>query len=272
MAIRAHVSDLTLRLNLPSHGAIETHGRLLPLQTGTSAGRGDGDYKLCTEDRVPVKRKYVHGETEQILSDDELHRYIQGNKKNDEPEVLKMLTTAEYEAVKEAKKSQLPKDIVEITIHSAESENELWPTSDRKSYVLAPPTDDPVHIEAYDILAEIVGNSCFTVLSQANIRNSEGFYALRIWRGYIVLQPMIYTDALNPHEPIKRNLDDAIAKNAFDVGRALMQGFDPSVYADNRVEAVRAIEAGTDLAEIIKDQAKAKSVANSMLAFLDAQG
>jgi hypothetical protein len=87
-----------------------------------------------------------------------------------------MLTTAEYEAVKEAKKSQLPKDIVEITIHSAESENELWPTSDRKSYVLAPPTDDPVHIEAYDILAEIVGNSCFTVLSQAHRSSADDLH------------------------------------------------------------------------------------------------
>ncbi len=268
MSIRAHVSKLTLRLKLPNHGSIETQGRLLPIQVGTSAGRGDGEYKLCTADKVPVNRVYVHGEKRTEVPEKDLRRYVQGNLKNDEPEVKKMLTPEEYEKVKAAKKSKLPKDIVEVTVHSSKVDDQIWPTSDRKSFLLTRSEDDPEHATAYDFLSEIISNPAFTVLTQANIRNSEAFYALQIWNGQIVMQPMIFTDELHPHEGYQRVVDDKTASNAFQVGKALMQEFDADAYANKRLAAIRAVEAGAEDAEVVQDTS---NVSDNIMAFLDAQ-
>ena len=269
--MRAHVADLTIRLNLPT-GSMSTRGRLLSVQaTKKSAGRGEGSYKLCTPDGVPVKQAFIDPETEKLYGRDELKHYIQGNLKAKEPEVLKVLTDEEWEKITEAKKSTLPKDIVEVTIHPAEAGDQLWATSQNNSYLFVPNPDDPQNVDMADVIRAILDSGQYVLVSVANVRNSEGFYRLTLWRGQIVLEPIVYTDALNPHETVPVDIGDDLAKVALGVAGALVKDFDAETYIDSQKARIAAIEAGAageSLAARIEEKERADSVHSRLSEFL----
>jgi non-homologous end joining protein Ku len=276
--IRAHVSDLTLRISLPNHGVIETHGRLLSVQSSKTAGRGDGRYKLCTAEGVPVKRAYVDPTTGIPVEDENLRRYIQGNQSdsaNKEPEVKRILSPEEYEEVKKAKASELPKNVVELTIHPGDTEDKLWSTSERNSYVFAANTVDPQHAESAEVIRAML-DAGYILVSVANVRNSEGFYRLKLWRGQMVLESMVYSDEINPHEVIDLDaVDPQLRELAANVAERLVEDFDADAYRNTRLERVRAIEAGEAgdiVADAVDKAQKRRSVKDTMSALLDSLG
>lgn len=272
--IRAYVSDLTLRINLPT-GAIETHGRLLSVQASKTKGRGDGTYKLCTPQGVPVKRVYVDPTTNNIVEDEDLRRYIQGDKSdkaNKEPEVKRILSPEEYEEIIKAKASVLPKNIVELTVHPSDTEDQLWSTSEKNSFVFVPNSEDPSHVDAADVIRAMLDGG-YVLVSLANVRNSDGFYRLTLWRGQIVLESMVYSDEINPHETIEvKNMDDQLRTMAVGVAAAVCEDFDPDEYRNAKLERIRAIEAGEagDItADTVAKVQQRQSVKDSMSALLD---
>lgn len=273
--MRAFVSDLTLRIPLDGHSTIETRGRLLPVQTSKSFGRGEGSYKLCTAEGVPVKRVYVDPSDNSIVPDDELKRYIQGSKSdraNPEPEVKRILTDEEYAKVLEEKVSALPKNLVNLTVHPAEADDQLWTRGDRSSYIFVPHEEDDHLVDAANIMRAML-EAGFVLVSVANVRNSENFYRLILWRGYITLEPVVYTDSIHPHETIPVPNDSHLVETAIGVAQAVCKPFDAQEYVDATAERVRAIEAsaaGEATADVVVEkQQRKRSVLDSMTAFLD---
>ena len=270
--MRAYVKDLTIRINLPT-GTMQTRGRLLSVQAPKSAGRGEGSYKLCTPDtHVPVRQVYQDPKTEKLYTKDELARYVQGSKQLKEPEVKEVLTDGAWEKVTEAKKSTLPKDIVDVTIHRADAADQLWATSKNNSYLFVPDDNDPQNADMADVFRAMLSSGEYVLVSVANIHNNEGFYRLVMWRGQIVLEPIVYTDALNPHETVEVNITDNLAKVALGVAEALVRDFDAGTYEDQqkaRVAAIEAGEAGESLADRIEDVERAQSVEARLGDWLD---
>ena len=250
MSIRAHVANFTAEVALPT-GAITTQGRLTSVQHGSSSGRGDGSYKLCTADGVPVKRVYVDPTNDNaVVEEGNLRRYIEGSQKkgSKEPLVKKILTPEEYQAVQDAKKPVMPENISEITIHPISAAADLWPASEKNSYVFTVAQEGekgykPSFVTAYDTIRAILNTGKYALLTKCNIRNSEGFYRIVMWRGHIVFQPTIHTDALNPHVEAPPVDDEHLDKVAVGVAAALVQEFDAANYTDDRLARVRDAEA-----------------------------
>lgn len=259
MSVRAYVSNLTLRIPLTPVTAIQTKGRLLSVQAPKPKGRGDGSYKLCTVDGVPVRRAYVNPLTDEIVADDDLRHYIQGSradKNNPEPEVKQILSPEEYAEVIEARKSPLPKDIVELTVHPPEAADQMWPTSERNSYVFEPDETDSRGLDAANVIRALLAAG-YVLVSVANIRNSEGFYRLTNWKGHIVLESMVHTSALNPHEYVDIDVDDDLLGLAKDLGAKFAKPFDGDAYRDERLARIRAVEAAAK-GEAVADRIEAK--------------
>jgi len=270
--MRAYVSRFTIRLILPT-GAMTTVGRLLSIQaTKKSAGRGEGSYKLCSPEGNPVKTAYIDSETGVIVPREECKHYIQGNLKAEEPEVKKILSDEEWAQIKEAKVSTLPKNVLEVTIHPASAKDQLWATSRNNSFLFVPDDEDPENVNMANVFKAMLESDDYLLVSVANIRNNEGFYRLAIWRGQITLEPVVYTDDLNPHETVSTEMEGDLPKVALGVAKALAVDFDAGVYVNERkarLMAIEAGEAGDSVADRIAEAKRATSVQSMLTDFLE---
>jgi non-homologous end joining protein Ku len=231
---RAYVGSFTMHF-----GPATTSGRLLAIRTPDKAPK----LHYCTPDGQPVRQCYVD-DNEKVYFHDELGRAVMDDEGN--------LVPVNADAVDQAKTSELPLNVLNLTAHNTEDVEKFLFPSNNNAYIFEPVIknasnkiiDDPVNTQWHDFLNVLVRDSESTFIGRCNLRNHEGLFRLSHYQGYIVIQKMLYPEDLNQYEPIRPELDQVVKDKALSVVSAMTQPFDPSTY--NNVITERLIQAASE--------------------------
>jgi hypothetical protein len=217
---RSYVSNFTIHF-----GPATTTGRLLPIRMP------DKSQKLhyCTQEGEPVKQCYIdeNGKTYFI---DELGRATMDDDGN--------LVQVNSDAIQDAKTSDLPLNVINLTAHSSEEiERFLFP-SNNNAYIFDPVIknssnkiiNDPVNTQWHDFMNVLIRDSEATFVGMCNLRNYEGLFKMSHYQGYIVVQKMLYPENLNQYDPVRPELDPVVRDKALSVVRSMIQPFNPDAY------------------------------------------
>jgi len=193
--MKSHVVGMTLRV-----GGVSAVGRLVSVQApksndandaaGSPRGSSASKFKMITHNGDGVQQ--VYRDTKGVIwEQSELARAFTDNDAE-----VHVITAKE---AKDATASKLPKNVANLTPHQTDSlKGEIYPGTGN-SFVFEPNTADPFDLKAYEFLKVAVQSSGMTFLTTSNIRNSENFYRLNLWRGHLVLEPLIFPEELNDH-------------------------------------------------------------------------
>ena len=255
---RAYVGSLTVHC-----GPATIRGRLMPVQISQEALNKEalgGESKFCTPDGKPVHQRYVD-DAGNLYEPSQLSKAIV-----DENGVYTLIDPS---ALTEAKKSDLPANIMNMQVHSRkETESLIFPSS-HTAYILQPVIksgknyiSDPTNDSWYDFLLEIVESGKYTILARANIHGHEGLYALVSYKGYLTVQRMTYPEGLwQEYGPHRSGISKTHKAKAKAVADALTVGFDLGDYVDARRERMAvAAETGFDPQAVAAAKPKAESI------------
>ncbi len=229
--MRSFVSDFTVYL-----GDLTASGKLVSVQSPKpKSGTGDGSYKLCTKDGQKIFQSW-RSEGGETFEKDELARYIEGE--DGEMQII------DPEEIAEAKKSQLEQNSMHITVHRiSEMADQMWPAGDRNSFVFVPDQAKEMNTLVERVLLRGLSSKKYGLVAHCNVRGNEAIFRLVEWRGYLVLQPQIYTNKLNPHERQDFRVPAEITAKAEALLDQLCTDFDGDSYVDGTLDRIREAEA-----------------------------
>lgn len=218
---RAYVGTFTMHF-----GPATTTGRLLPVRTPDKAPK----LHYCTPDGQAVKQCYIDSDGNTYFHD-ELGRATMDDDGN--------LIPVDKDAVDQAKESDLPLNILNLTAHNKEDVDKFLFPSNNNAYIFEPVikngkniVDDPVNMQWHDFLNVIVRDSEAVFIGRCNLRNHEGLFKLSHYQGYLTVQKMLYPEDLNQYEPLHPELDPLVRDKALSVVRNLIQPFDANEYSN----------------------------------------
>lgn len=258
--LKSYTNSFTIHI-----GPLSMRGRLVSVQSPVTRGKGNGSYKTCSPNKQPVSQAWTDPEGG-VWKTGDLLRYMEG----EDGEMI----IVDQEAIKLAKASQLPKNLMVASVHKLTDMDELWPSSDKNSYVFEPDAADPRNVQLAEVFTRALASGKHGVISQINLQNHEGLFRLIVWRGRLVLQPQIYTDKINPHDQHDFRVDAKATQKVQDLLGRLETEFEASYYKDNTVDRIIAAEAasaGTADGKALAKKAKAKvpEPQEDLLAVLD---
>lgn len=237
--VKAWVNEFTIRL-----GPASVRGKLVPVRRSKSAEeRSASDFRLVTPDGQPVEQRY-------ISPDGTLYRYAELSRGRDTEDGIQVLSAEEVAAARE---SQLPKNIMEITVHDAKDvDTKLFPGQDN-AYVFIPgrkdtkgwKRDDTANEKWAEFLIAAAQDTSKSLIALVNVRGNDGLYRLTVWRGQLLIQKQMFPGDLNDHPVEKPTLPTALRNKTGEVLDKLKVPFDPSSYRDLRLERFAAL-AGTE--------------------------
>lgn len=218
---RAYVGSFTIHF-----GPATTSGRLLPVRSPEKAPK----LHYCTPTGEPVKQCYIDNDGKTYFHD-ELGRATMDDDGN--------LIPVDKDAVDQAKTSDLPLNVLNLTAHNLDEVQKYLFPSNNNAYIFEPVIkngkniiDDPVNVQWHDFLNVIVRDSDAVFIGKCNLRNHEGLFKLSHYQGYLTVQKMLYPEDLNQYEPMHPELDAVVRDKALSVVRNLVQPFDPDTYTN----------------------------------------
>jgi non-homologous end joining protein Ku len=232
MTPRAYVTNFTISL-----GPIQLVGRLLPLIQSERA-RGANKFRQVVPDTdVPVlaKQRYIaDGADEADAPTLYTARDLVYALETDDG-----LAFVSAEDVAEARKSDLPLNVCNVTIHPAETVNDcLFPADN--SYVFEPALAN----EHYAALVSAVADPRFVFLAAMNLRNHEGLFRIVVHNDALVVQKMYWPEDLNEIDLPDVETTPQLVNAVSAMVSALMVDFDPESYTSGVREKVAAINSG----------------------------
>lgn len=262
--LKAYVSKFTIRL-----GPISMVGRLISLP---KPGQKKKKYPfvLSTPSGEPVQQRYISESDPSVLyTTEELHRAI---KKEDGT-----LIPVETETIAETKKSELAKDVINLTVHDADAVNDSLFPADTNAYVFEPDFSDPVNIQWHALITALLAEHPeFAYVGICNLRNSEGLFRIVLWRNRLVVQRLMYPDEINDHGALEKNLqgavDDAAVAKAVKMLTKLNTPFVADEYVDTTREnllALTAAVAESSDGTVVTAKQESKGGGFDMMAALD---
>lgn len=259
LTVRSYRSNFTIRC-----GPATTVGRLIPIRHPKPA-----EPNICSPDYTAVEQFYRDGDGN-LWKPDQLPR---GIKQKDGTFI-----PVDKDAIKEAKKSELPKNVLDLSVYPVKDVVDKIFPSDNNCYVFdtlqkdkkgVPIKDDPVNVEWHDFIYHILDKGNVALLGRANFSDVEGLYQLFIYQGNLAIQKMLYPEDLNQYEPRKISLSPAVKKKALAVAKSLTREFDADNYRNHIAERVAIAESG-QFDPTIKVIAQSEEPAFDIMAALEA--
>jgi non-homologous end joining protein Ku len=253
--LKKWISFFTVRLD-----ALTFFGSVIPI------GKEDKNkpkFHLVTPDGKPVSRAYID-EKNNIFNEDDLIR----TSVDEEGEGV-LLTKEELE---EARASELPKNVINLTVHDAAEVNTILYPADN-GYVFMPNTDDPRNKELNDLVAAALqADPSKALLGICNLRGHEGLFRFSVWRGHLVFHKQRYPSEIKPH-PIAVLDVPLAAVDAVKAGlERRVEPFDPDKFRNNTSERLRAALAKANGTPVEEGERSEESPSTGVLAALDALG
>jgi len=243
MAPRTYANDVTLSI-----GPLTTRGRLIGVKNSAAEDPG---FKLCSPNGEPVEKRYVdaagkvyeYGELGRAYVDDE------GN-----------LVPVDPEAIKEAKKSTLPLNVINITVHPRDSvDRYLYPSGKHQGYIFEPKYKDsknklvvePNNMATYDVICAAIAGSNHAFVAKANIQNNEALFRLSMYQGAVVVQRQLVPSELHQFDITHSPVRAAVKRKVVAMVSNVVEEFSFDTYTNDVTERLLAArESGFDLSTI----------------------
>lgn len=250
--LKAYVSSFVMRL-----GPIATSGKLVPVR----ATAPKSSFTMVTPQGGSVKQKYIDEEGK-LWNQYELARAIEVDGEQ------KVLTASDATTVK---KSELPSNVANFVVHDAQEVHDKTFPSDKNAYVFIPDDSDPANASFASLFYHIIRDEGKTLLTKANIRNSEGMYRLDLWRDNLIIQRMLYPGEINDHETPESVPENPLADKTAALAEKLTIPFNPSDYEDTAESqlASKLASYGSEISsEDTSNEQAVKSVSDALDSFL----
>lgn len=235
MPVRSYASAVTMRL-----GIATTVGRLAPIRVSRSKKT---EFKLCTPTAKPVRQVYIDDDGN-IFEKDQLGRAIEQDG---------VLVPVPLDKVNDAKVSELPLNIMELTVHRRDEIDRFLFPSDNNAYIFEPVRktpkgkviNDPVNTQWYEFINVVLrDNPGVALLGKMNLQGFEGLFRLGLYQGLITVQKQLYPEELNQFEFATPELDEETRRLAVAASETLLAEFEPGDYQNNIQARLEAIQAG----------------------------
>ncbi len=224
---KAYVSDF-----LVSVGPLMSKGELVKINKTDDTAKYVSVCPDCTDPTKP-RQTYICGTCN---SDHPIGELAKAKVQNG------VLAFVDKDAVADAKKSDLPKNVLKATVHPAD---EAWHETFNgggNAYVFVPMVAD----EFYATLVRLVDDNSKAFLGICNLRNNEGLFQLRVWRDQLVVQKMAWPDEIDALEPAPLNTEPEVVALAREFMEKITVPFDASSYRSTIKERLAAINAALD--------------------------
>lgn len=265
--LKAYVSKFTVRV-----GPVSMVGRLIStMKPGQKSEKSPDKFVMVTPgDNAQVVQRYIDpAKPKKLWEPGDLDR----------AKVLPdgSLVPVDKEQIAEVKKSELPKDVLNLTVHDTdEVENAVFPDA-ATAYVFEPDFSDPVNVQWHSLLLAVLSEHPeFTYMGVCNLRNNEGLFRLTVWRERLVVQRMVYPEALEDHKPLAdahlTTVDKPAMNKAVKMMTKLTQPFDADEYVNEtrqRLVALGEALAGDGPVVVATEKVK-KDAGFDLMAALDA--
>lgn len=191
--LSTYASDFTIKF-----GPLSVRGLLSGVRKSKDSTRPV--FHLISPDGNAVEQKYLDTVTKKLHDSDDCDRFY---------EEAGQITVLDNETLKEIKKSLLPKNIINVTVHPlVDVENQVYP-DDNQGYLMYPNTDDPANVEVYGaFVAAVSASTDKAFLGVCNLQGHEGLFRISVWRGRLVFQKQSYPGDLKEHEVVEFKLDN----------------------------------------------------------------
>jgi hypothetical protein len=282
--MQTYASDFTIKLKLGAVATLQTTGKLIGIHKPVPKEAKTSLVAPGTAD--PVKQFYVPESLvsagvssftrDQLLTAADCDRVVAiKNQMTGETEY----TPIPKEALKEVAKSDLPKNIMNVTVHTVDDIDQvMFPMKDAQSYVFYPNSKDPDNLTNYTLLVAVLNRSDLAFASVVNLQNHEGLFRLQMWRGRIALVRQGWPDGINEHENPSEDefkvapIPDAVIEKAIKGFTKMVEPIDPDTYKDRILAEKVALKTAIDKGEApVVAEAKEVSV-DALSALLDAFG
>ena len=227
---KAYVSQLTLHF-----GSSTTVGSIYPIRKTSEKPK----FKYCTPDGKPVSQVYVD-EDGKLWETDQLNRSDGEN----------VVSTS---AVDEAKESDLPLNILNLTAHArSDIEQYIFP-SQNQAYIFKPvvkntkgkEVKDPINLQWHDFINTILAETDVALIGKCNLRNHEGLFRLGLYQGHITVQKQLFPEELNQYDPVDSRLELPLRQKALEIARKAAKDFEPAEYVDVIAKRLANVQDGT---------------------------
>lgn len=235
--LKAYANGFVLRL-----GSISTTGALIGAENTVKKGP---PVKFVTPDGKAVNKVYIAAdealdEHPTIFKEDELEKGIVATDTDD-------IVLVGKDNLAEAKKSSLPKNVLNLTIHDKDEVDRQVLGGKNTTYVLLPDENDPVNVQWYDLLREVIRKSGKAFVGVCNLQNHEGLFRVGLWRNNITIQKQLYpTQVKDIPVPEGSTVKAATVKKAISVISSHEVPFDVDTYTDSQADAVAALTAAAE--------------------------
>lgn len=222
---KAYVKDFKVAV-----GPITTTGELVKIDKTDTTGQYVSVCPVCVESPIKPRQTYVCDACESSHPIGELRKakLVDGE--------LKFVS---QEQIAEAKTSDLPKNVLKVTVHPSD---EVWTqtySSGGNAYVFVPSQAD----EYYSTLVALVADPTKTFLGVCNLRNNEGLFRLNAWRDQLVVQKIAWPDEVDALEAAALTVDEEILKFAKEFVDRITVPFDADSYRSTVKARLAAINA-----------------------------
>lgn len=206
---RKYVSDFQIGI-----GPVNLTGSLYGLRK-TGSGDSNKFTSICPDCETPTKPSQQYAcptDATHVHPMSELHKA---------KEIGGELVRVDVEQVTEARTSQLPLNVFRASIHPvADVADATWHADN--SYVFIPNRAD----EYFGLAVKMVSESGKAFVAMSNVRNSEGFYRLEVWKGYLVMQKLHWPEECETFTPINVECDDSVFAAAMNMLDKMEEPFD----------------------------------------------
>lgn len=224
-AYKAYVSEFRIAV-----GPVTTTGALVKIDKTDKTGSYVSVCPDCTTEPTKPRQAYICDACESQHTIGELLKA---------KEIDGELKFVSKEQITEAKTSDLPKNVLKVTVHPSD---EVWEQTygvGGNAYVFVPAAAD----EYYATLVALVADPGRTYLGVCNLRNSEGLFRLQVWRDQLVVQKIAWPDEIDALEAPELTVDEEIVKFAKEFVDRITVPFDASSYKSTVKDKLATINA-----------------------------
>lgn len=184
---KAVASDFRLHL-----GVMTIVGKAYPIRKSEKSGAGPKvEVKFASPLGNPVNRVWRDAVTLAVHEEGELKRQVISDGKS---------VILDASDVKAQTASDLPKNIMTVTVHNAEDvQSQVFSTADN-AYIFAVDPKDPDNVKWHNIVVTALRDNPNKVLmGLCNFNNAECVFKLDLFRGYLIFQKQLTPDEINQH-------------------------------------------------------------------------
>lgn len=222
--VKAYVGTFTMRF-----GPMQVSGSLMP-----SKAPDDGPkLKVCSPEGNPVRQVYIDDTNDAQYTQGQLHKATVN-----EDGTLKYLGK---ENVIEAKKSDLPQNVMNLTAVSTNNLDNHLVSGYTQPYIFLPDEHDPANVQWYDLLYTMVKESGSVFVGMCNLRGVEGFYKVTIIQNHLAVERQLLPDEVNQFHTREPEVTDSVRAKALGIVSKKTEVFDPEKFRSETKSKLAAL-------------------------------